>query len=173
MARSPAQALSTLRQGFRQLSNAQKIGLLTALAGLVAVVAVALLWARTPDYRVLYSNLSERDGGEVIAALAQMNVPYRVADGGSVILAPGDRVYDLRLKLATQGLPKGGAVGFELMDAQKFGVSQFSEQVNYQRALAGELSRRQRRHGRRRLWPARPVGRFGLFPPGFLRFCGH
>ena len=112
-----------------------------ALAAAIALVVVAFLWARTAEYRVLYSNLSDRDGGEVIAALAQQNVPYRVAEGGSVILVPGDRVYELRLQLAAQGLPKGGAVGFELMDAQKFGMSQFAEQVNYQRALAGELSR--------------------------------
>jgi flagellar M-ring protein FliF len=64
-----------------------------------------------------------------------------VADGGSVILVPAAQVYDVRLKLAAQGLPKGGAVGFELMDMQKFGLSQFAEQVNYQRALAGELAR--------------------------------
>jgi flagellar M-ring protein FliF len=115
--------------------------LAAALAAAIALVVVAFLWARTSEYRVLYSNLSDRDGGEVIAALAQQNVPYRVAEGGSVILVPGDRVYELRLQLAAQGLPKGGAVGFELMDAQKFGMSQFAEQVNYQRALAGELSR--------------------------------
>jgi flagellar M-ring protein FliF len=115
--------------------------LIVALAAAIALVVVAFLWARTADYRVLYSNLSEADGGQVIAALQQQNVPYRVAEGGGVILVPGDRVYELRLQLAAQGLPRGGAVGFELMDAQKFGMSQFAEQVNYQRALAGELSR--------------------------------
>jgi flagellar M-ring protein FliF len=133
--------LSSFAQNFRQLSNAQKIGFLAALAGVIAVVAVTFLWARQPEYKVLYSNLSDRDGGEVIAALAPLNVPYKVADGGSVILVPASQVYDVRLKLAAQGLPKGGAVGFELMDSQKFGLSQFAEQVNYQRALAGELAR--------------------------------
>jgi flagellar M-ring protein FliF len=141
MAQAPATGLATLARGFTQLSNTQKLGFLAALAALVAVVAVSLMWARTPEYRVLYSNLSDRDGGEVIAALAAANVPYKVEQGGSVILVPSDQVYDLRLKLAAQGLPKGGAVGFELMDAQKFGTSQFAEQVNYQRALAGELAR--------------------------------
>jgi flagellar M-ring protein FliF len=141
MAQAPGPGITALARGFTQLSNSQKLGFLAALAALVAVAAVALMWARTPDFRVLYSNLSERDGGEVIAALAQLNVPYRVEQGGSVILAPSGEVYDLRLRLAAQGLPKGGAVGFELMDAQKFGISQFAEQVNYQRALAGELAR--------------------------------
>ncbi len=138
---SSGQGIGALARGFFSLGNAQKVGLAVALAAAIALVVVAFLWARTAEYRVLYSNLSERDGGEVIAALAQQNVPYRVAEGGSVILVPGDRVYELRLQLAAQGLPKGGAVGFELMDAQKFGISQFAEQVNYQRALAGELSR--------------------------------
>ncbi len=141
MAQAPGQSLVALTRGFTQLSNSQKIGSVVALAALAAVAIVALLWARTPEYRVLYSNLSDRDGGEVIAALAQQNIPYRVTDGGAVVSVPADQVYDLRLRLAAQGLPKGGAVGFELMDSQKFGISQFAEQVNYQRALAGELAR--------------------------------
>lgn len=141
MAQSPGQGILGAARGFARLGIQQKLGLLVALAAMVAVVTVAIMWARVPEYRVLYSNLSDRDGGEVIAALAQMNVPYRVADGGTVLMVPADQVYDLRLRLASQGLPKGGAVGFELMDTQKFGVSQFAEQVNYQRALAGELAR--------------------------------
>ena len=141
MAQAPGQSLTALARGFSNLGNTQKIGLLAAAAAVIAIVAVAVLWARTPEYRVLYSNISDRDGGEVIAALSQQNVPYKLAEGGSVILVPASQVYDMRLKLASQGLPKGGAVGFELMDSQKFGTSQFAEQVNYQRALAGELAR--------------------------------
>jgi len=141
MAQGPAQSFSSLVRGFSQLSNAQKVGLLVGVAAAIALCVVALLWARTPEYRVLYSNLSERDGGEVIAALGTLNIPYRVADGGTAILVPAPLVYDTRLKLAAQALPKGGSVGFELMEAQKFGISQFAEQVNYQRALAGELAR--------------------------------
>lgn len=141
MAQAPGQSISALARGFTQLSIAQKVGLLAGIAGVIAVLTVVLLWASTPEYRVLYSNLSDRDGGEVLAALATLNIPYQVADGGTAILVPAAQVYDTRLKLASQGLPKGGSVGFELMEAQKFGVSQFAEQVNYQRALAGELSR--------------------------------
>jgi flagellar M-ring protein FliF len=141
MAQAPGQSLTALARGFSNLGNTQKIGLLAAAAAIIAIVAVALLWARSPEYRVLYSNISERDGGEVLNALSQQNVPYKLGEGGSVILVPASQVYDLRLKLASQGLPKGGTVGFELMDSQKFGISQFAEQVNYQRALAGELAR--------------------------------
>ncbi|WP_425330495.1 flagellar basal-body MS-ring/collar protein FliF [Xenorhabdus budapestensis] len=96
---------------------------------------------RSPDYRVLYSNLSDKDGGEIVTQLTQMNVPYRFAENGSAIMIPTDKVHEIRLKLAQQGLPKGGTAGFELLDKEKFGISQFSEQVNYQRALEGELAR--------------------------------
>ncbi|MTD37445.1 flagellar basal body M-ring protein FliF [Erwinia sp. CPCC 100877] len=115
--------------------------LLVSIAAAVAVIVAALLWARSPDYRVLYSNISDQDGGAVIAQLDQMNVPYRFNDSGGAIMVPADKVHDARLKLAQLGLPKGGAVGFELLDKEKFGISQFSEQVNYQRALEGELAR--------------------------------
>ncbi len=141
MAQAPAQNLTALARGFGQLSNAQKIGLMAGIAAVIALAAVAFLWARTPEYRVLYSNLSDHDGGDVIAALSTQNIPYKVAEGGTAILVPAPLVYDMRLRLAGQGLPKGGAVGFELMEAQKFGVSQFAEQVTFQRALAGELAR--------------------------------
>ena len=111
------------------------------MAVLVAVVTALVLWGRTPDYRLLYSNLSDQDGGSIIAALQQANVPYKFSEGGSAILVPSDQVNEVRLKLASQGLPKSGSVGMELMDNEKFGISQFAEQVNYQRALEGELER--------------------------------
>lgn len=113
--------------------------LIVAVAVLVAVVAGLILWSRAPDYKVLYSNLSDRDGGAIITALQAANVPYKLSEGGGAILVPSDQVGEMRLRLAQQGLPKSGSVGFELMDNQKFGISQFAEQVNYQRALEGEL----------------------------------
>lgn len=118
-----------------------KVPLLIAAAAAIAVVVALAMWAKTPDYRVLYSNINDRDGGAIVAQLGQMNIPYRFADNGSAVLIPADKVYETRLRLAQQGLPKGGAVGFELLDQEKFGISQFSEQINYQRALEGELSR--------------------------------
>jgi flagellar M-ring protein FliF len=124
-----------------QLQGQQLIALMIAAATIVALVAGGWMWSRTPDYRVLYSNLTDRDGGAVIAALQQMNVPYRFAEGGAAILVPAERVHEMRLRLAGQGLPRGGSVGFELMENQKLVTSQFLEQVNYQRALEGELAR--------------------------------
>lgn len=121
-------------------ANPKIIFAITAAAAISIVVAM-LLWARSPDYRLLYSNISDQDAGTVITQLSQMQVPYRFEEHGGAILVPADQVYEVRLKLAQQGLPKGGAIGFELMDQERFGISQFSEQVNYQRALEGELSR--------------------------------
>jgi flagellar M-ring protein FliF len=118
-----------------------KIPLMVAGAAAIAIVMALVLWAKSPDYKVLYSNLADQDGGAIVTQLTQMNVPYRFSDNGSAILVPADKVHELRLRMAQQGLPKGGAVGFELLDQEKFGISQFSEQINYQRALEGELAR--------------------------------
>ncbi|WP_170844985.1 flagellar basal-body MS-ring/collar protein FliF [Chitinasiproducens palmae] len=119
----------------------RRLPLIVAAAAALAAIVVLILWGRAPDYKVLYSNLSDRDGGAIIAQLQQMNVPYQFSGNGGAILVPAESVHEARLRLASQGLPKGGSVGFELLDAQKFGISQFAEQVNYQRALEGELAR--------------------------------
>ncbi|EAW9073006.1 flagellar M-ring protein FliF, partial [Salmonella enterica] len=110
-----------------------RIPLIVAGSAAVAIIVAMVLWAKTPDYRTLFSNLSDQDGGAIVAQLTQMNIPYRFANGSGAIEVPADKVHELRLRLAQQGLPKGGAVGFELLDQEKFGISQFSEQVNYQR----------------------------------------
>ncbi|PTR09036.1 flagellar M-ring protein FliF [Nitrosospira sp. Nsp5] len=124
-----------------RMSSQQKMGFMLAVSAIIALLAGGWMWSQAPDYKVLFSNVSDRDGGAIIAALQQMNVPYKYADGGGAILVPAKEVHDARLKLAAQGLPKGGLVGFELMENQKFGTSQFLEQVNFQRALEGELAR--------------------------------
>ncbi|SAK50476.1 flagellar MS-ring protein [Caballeronia pedi] len=124
-----------------QFRSNPRVPLIVAAAILVMVVAGLVMWSRQPDYRVLFSNLSDRDGGAIVAALQQGNIPYKLSDGGGAILVPDAQVHETRLRLASQGLPKAGSVGFELMDNQKFGISQFAEQVNYQRALEGELER--------------------------------
>ncbi|NYT86235.1 flagellar basal-body MS-ring/collar protein FliF [Pollutimonas harenae] len=116
-----------------------KPALLGAAAAVVTLVVVLLMWARTPDYGVLFSNLEDRDGGAIVAALTQQNIPYQLSNTGNAILVPRDKVHEVRLLLAQQGLPRGGETGFELLDQTRFGASQFTEQINYQRALEGEL----------------------------------
>lgn len=141
MAIAPRQLLLDRFEGFNRLSNGQKLGLMLALAAVFALLVGSWIWYRTPEYKVLFSNLGDRDGGAIITLLQQQNIPYKVAEGGGAILVPSDMVYDTRLKLASQGLPRGGSVGFELLENQKLGISQFQEQVNFQRALEGELAR--------------------------------
>jgi flagellar M-ring protein FliF len=112
-----------------------------AIAVVLAIMAAVWMWSQQPEYRVLFANFTDRDGGAITASLDQMGIPHKFSEGGGAILVPADQVHDARLKLAAQGLPKGGNVGFELMENQKLGVSQFHEQVNYQRSLEGELAR--------------------------------
>jgi flagellar M-ring protein FliF len=132
---------SSLAQILGRFSPQQLLSLLVVVAAMIAIVSGAWMWGQSPDYRVLYSNLSDRDGGAIIEALQQQNIPYKFAEGGGALLVPANQVHEIRLRLASQGLPKGGTVGFELMENQKFGTSQFLEQINYQRSLEGELAR--------------------------------
>ena len=137
----PASPFAQVLENIRNLSQRQKIAAGAALAFAIALVVGVILWSHQPDYAVLFSNLAEKDGGAVVASLQQQNVPYKFSDNGNAILVPTNQVHDLRLRMAAQGIPKGGLVGFELMENQKLGISQFHEQVNFQRALEGELSR--------------------------------
>jgi flagellar M-ring protein FliF len=118
-----------------------KLSLLLGIFALAGVIYALTLWNSQGDYKVLYANLSDKDGGAIIAQLSQMNVPYRHADGGAAILVPASKVHDARLKLASAGLPKGSVVGYELMDGARFGQTQFQERLTFQRGLEGELTR--------------------------------
>ena len=126
---------------FTSLPASQMASIVIAIVAVVGFLVGTWTWLQTPDYRVLFTSLGDRDGGAVVAALTQMNVPYKYNDGGSAILVPSNLVYDTRLKLASQGLPKGGTVGYELLDQQKFGTTQVQEQMNLQRGLEGELAK--------------------------------
>ena len=117
-----------------------KVMMGAGLAVLAAAVLAITLWSSQGDYRPLFTGLSDKDGGAVIAQLTALNVPYRNEPGGT-ILVPAGQVYDVRMKLASSGLPKGSTVGFELMDKSSIGQTQFSERLNFQRGLEGELTR--------------------------------
>ena len=134
---TPAQPLAL----FFKLPLKNRIGLMLAGALSIALLVAGWLWSQTPDYKVLFTGIADKDGGAVVTALAQMNVPYKMSDSGGAILVPAPLVHETRLKLASQGLPKGGTPGFESMEAPKFGITQFQEQVHYQRAIEGELAR--------------------------------
>ncbi|TVT48145.1 MAG: flagellar basal body M-ring protein FliF [Denitromonas halophila] len=137
----PGSPIQHAFENFSAMPGRQKMALLAAVAAAIALVVGVLLWNQSSSYAVLFSNLEERDGGAIVTSLQAQNVPYKFTPGGGAIMVPSDRVHDIRLQLAAQGLPRGGMVGFELMENQKLGVSQFHEQMNYQRALEGELAR--------------------------------
>ncbi|MDT8999348.1 flagellar basal-body MS-ring/collar protein FliF [Paucibacter sp. APW11] len=137
---TPAVALPSLGARVMALPLRNKLGLGAGLAALAAVLVAMSMWSSQGDYRPVFTGLSDKDGGAVIAQLATLNVPYRSEPGG-IILVPAAQVYDVRMKLASAGLPKGSTVGFELMDKQSIGQTQFNERLNFQRALEGELTR--------------------------------
>jgi flagellar M-ring protein FliF len=132
----------TLSQRFQALTQNQRLLMGAGVLGLLLALGLAFSSAKTnQDYRVLFTNVNDGDGASIVAALQQMNVPYQFTEGGAAIMVPQAQVYETRLKLAGQGLPKAGNVGFELLENQKFGTSQFVERVNYLRGLEGELAR--------------------------------
>jgi flagellar M-ring protein FliF len=139
-ANAPPDRADTIQARLARLSPRARATLAVGTAALIALIASAWLWSSSPTYRILFTNLSDQDGGAIIAQLSQMTIPYQNGDGGT-ILVPADRVHEARLKLAAQGLPKGSLVGFELLENQRFGVTQFQEQINYQRGLEGELAK--------------------------------
>jgi flagellar M-ring protein FliF len=121
-----------------------QLGLVLGVAALLAVLVFMAFGARNADYRVLFPNLSDKDGGAVIERLTQQGVPYRFSDGGGTIMVPAGRVHELRMKLASAGLPSGGGaagvVGYELLDKNSFGQTQGQERMKMQRAIEGELT---------------------------------
>lgn len=117
----------------------RKLSLIFVILLSFALMAGIMLWSQRIDYQVLYSNLSQEDAGQVIAKLKEMKIPYNVE--GNIIYVPSNRVYELRLELAAQGIPQGGGVGFEIFDKTQIGVTEFVQRLNYIRAIQGELTR--------------------------------
>jgi flagellar M-ring protein FliF len=132
---------NALSAGLSRLDRAQKIKMGLGAFGLLAIALALFFMGRQPDWKVLYNNLGDKDGGAIIAQLTTMNVPYKYTEGGGAIMVPSDKVHDTRLRLASQGLPKGTVSGFELMEANRFGMTQFQERLTFQRGLEGELTR--------------------------------
>lgn len=130
-----------VRERWDGLSQNRRVAIVAI--GLTAIFAVALLLLIQPpqQYTPLYTGLSADDASAIIEQLRQRGVPYKLANDGTTISVPVDQVAKIRLSLAAQGLPKSGTLGFELFDRSSFGVTDFAQRVNYQRALEGELSR--------------------------------
>ncbi len=121
-------------------SFGQRLVFIIVILGFLAGLLGVTFWARTPELGLLYSDLGQKEASEVIEYLKDNNIAYKIKDGGSTILVPSNRIYESRMALAKNSLPRG-EVGFELFDKVKFGMSDLAQKVNYRRALQGELAK--------------------------------
>lgn len=129
-------------RGLGRLSALRQLGTMIGLAASVAIGVWVVMWSQHPSYRVLFSNLSDSDAVQITEELQKEGVQYKVNDDTGTIMVPGDKVHQVRMKLAAQGMPKGSGIGFEMLQKDSgFGTSQFIETARYQRALEGELAR--------------------------------
>lgn len=133
--------MDQLRKFAGSLSIRQRLTILTAAILVIVALSGFLHWNRERDFKPLYSSLSPEDAGAILAKLRESGVEYRVRDADSTILVPSERIAELRLQMATAGIPKSGRIGFELFDKTNLGITDFTEQVNYHRAIEGELER--------------------------------
>jgi len=135
------QLFSQMWKGFESLPASRKLTILAAAGITLLSIALAVVFINQPEYKVLYTNLSAEDAGQITARLQEKKIPYQLSSSGDMISVPSEKVSELRLELAASGLPKGGGVGFEIFDTKNLGVTEFVQQLNYQRALQGELTR--------------------------------
>jgi flagellar M-ring protein FliF len=135
------QLLTQMKTAWQGFSARQKLVVVAVPALLLAGLLTLGLWSGRSQYKTLYSNLNQKDAGAILGKLKEGGIPYRMDGNGDSISVPEEKLYETRLGLAAQGLPSGGGVGFEVFDKTSFGVTDFTQQVNYQRALEGELAR--------------------------------
>lgn len=133
--------MDQLRQLIANLTVRQRVTIAIAILAVIGGLLSFSHWNKERDFKPLFSNLAAEDAGEVVNRIRESGVEYRLSDNGSSILVPSAKVAELRLQLASAGLPKTGRIGFELFDKNNFGATDFTEQVNYHRALEGELER--------------------------------
>jgi flagellar M-ring protein FliF len=133
--------LKQFRSFWEGLSTSRRLALIGVSAAVLGAFALIVMWGGRPAYRPLFASLNQEDAAAIVERLKERKAPYRLAGGGGTIEVPEESLYELRLALATEGLPQGGGVGFEVFDRSAFGATEFVQRVNLQRALQGELSR--------------------------------
>ena len=133
--------VSQFQETFKKLTLLQKASVAAAVAAVVISVIVIVYWANRPVYKMLFAGLTQEDAASVIEKLKAERVPYKLEDNGGKITVPEQYVYETRLSLAKEGIPTGGGAGLELFDKSSFGMTEFMQNINYQRALQGELAR--------------------------------
>lgn len=133
--------MESLRQLLASLTGKQKLTIIAVAALVIGGMYSFLQWNRERDFKPLYSNLAQEDAAAVLAKVRESGTEFRLEDGGGTVMVPSGKVAELRLQLAAAGVPRSGRIGFELFDKSNFGTSDFAEQVNYHRAMEGELER--------------------------------
>ena len=137
----PGKSPDQLARLYKGLSLRAKVFMLIAVLVTVGSLVGLIMWASRPEYRTLYTGLSSEDAGAVVNSLKKRRIPYKVGVDGSSIMVPANLIYELRMEMASEGLPQSSGIGYEIFDRQGIGVTEFVQKVNFQRALQGELSR--------------------------------
>ena len=135
------QIFSQVAAAFKNLSRGKQITLIVLVVGSLAGFVFLMTWSGKSEFHPLYSKLNPEDAGIILAKLKEQKIEYRIAANGTTILIPQEHIYETRMDLASQGLPQGSGIGFEIFNETKLGMTEFAQNVNYQRALQGELSR--------------------------------
>src|SRR3990167_8127180 len=135
---TPKEILEQIASIAKGLSMTQKILGAVVIAVVVGGLLSLTTASKETSYKVLFSGLNQEDAGEVLAKLKDQRIPYKLSDDGGAILVPSSQVYEVRLTLAGEGLPRGGGVGFEIFNQTSFGQTDFVQRLNYQRALQGD-----------------------------------
>src|SRR6476659_3494006 len=130
-----------MQQLLANLSIRQRISIAVVAIGVLAAVYALVHYRQEADFKPLFTRVSAEDAGGIVQKLKEAGVDYRLPESGGSVLVPSARVAELRLNMAAAGLPKSGRIGFELFDKTNLGATEFTEHVNYRRALEGELER--------------------------------
>lgn len=125
----------------RGMTASQKLTIGTTIIVTVLGFVLLLRWATKPDYALLFSDLDLKEADRIVESLKTEGVPYKLSSGGRAVRIPSKNVYEWRMKLASQGLPSSGGIGYEVFDKKNLGISDFVQKINYKRALEGELAR--------------------------------
>ncbi|MBA3825016.1 MAG: flagellar M-ring protein FliF [Ktedonobacterales bacterium] len=142
MPTNPAALLERARTAWQRISRSQQIAMIVGVVVSVALVIGFLTWSQQTTYGVLFSNLQTQDASAIVAQLKTSKIPYQIASNGTAVMVPTNMVDETRLMLAGNGLPSQGTVGFEIFDkANPLTMTDFTQQLDYQRGLQGELAR--------------------------------
>lgn len=133
--------LTQLKDIWTRLPMSGRIATIGSAAATLALIGVIIYYGSQPDYGVLFADLKPGDAQSIVEKLQAANVPYSISNGGTTVLVPHDRISELRLQMASEGALSGGHVGFDLFDKTSFGATDFAQQVNYRRAIEGELAK--------------------------------